>query len=151
MGTYKLYAKSDEVVKLRIGMDMILREGAKLHTLGNAEFLKRALSRINRYDEYSVKTVMRDEQGNKHIKSDASGGIIQIFEDGELLFTVYKDRRDSVVKVDADPYTLMYEAQLKNEVVAQAEAIVMEDQWKHDNLMIARQLRKEQRWNARAI
>lgn len=137
------YTKSDSVINLRNGMEMILREGVKRGNLGNTEYLKRALRRISGYDGYSL-TMQTTEDMNidgKRYKAGAKATVVM--EGDHTLFVIYKDKNDRLTKLHVNPFDLMKEKDLKNKFEAETKAMMMQVEWKFQDNEVLQQVEQK--------
>lgn len=108
--TNKVYQKTDEVVKLRNGMEMILREGVKRGNLGDTDYLKKALKRINTLDNYNVRTRLQKDITIEGIRFSAGDKVTNVTEGDRIIFVIYKDRENGKTWLDFSPFDLITKA-----------------------------------------
>lgn len=133
----KSYQKTDEVVKLRNGMEMILREGVKRGNLGDTKYLKTALKRISTYDNYKVNLNLTKDIAINGKRYRAGSKVTNVMEGDKVIFAIYKDERDRLTKLHVNPFDLMYERDLKDTFQAEIKAMMMESEWafQYDDLL----------------
>lgn len=144
--TNQSYTKADEVVKLRNGMEMILREGVKKGNLGDTDFLKRALNRIQTsYDGYTINMRLREDIAIDRKLYRAGERATVIMENGKPLFIIYSDKNDELTKLYVDPFDLMYEKDRKDTFKAETRAMEMQGEWKFEYQEILKEKRRMNR------
>src|SRR5690606_23801122 len=122
----KLYNNNKDVVNLRNGIEMILREGVKRGNFGEVDYLMRALRRISTYEGYRVAFSFDKEFkiGDEEFKFNKEDKVVAVLEGDRVIFAIIESI-NGVTKLHVDPYDLMSERQLENGLIAESNAIVM--------------------------
>lgn len=130
MTTRLTNTKHDDVVKLRRGMEMVLREGViRGNVFDDTEYIRKALNRISTYDGYAIETKLKASLMIDDRVYPVGRNVTTVKEDGRVIFAIYQDRTDFVTKLYVDPFDLMYSHELADTERAELNAILMKGEW----------------------
>jgi len=98
--------------QMRIGMVMVLQNAIMQWNNGDSEALTQALININNTEGYGARYLV-EEREIDGIVYNIDDVVFEILEDGEPLFSVYRDKRDNMMVLEVYPVDLLTGNELK--------------------------------------
>ncbi|UGO50863.1 hypothetical protein PQE70_gp010 [Bacillus phage vB_BanS_Nate] len=101
--------------QMRNGIVMVLQEAMrKWNSNEDIKMIKHTLIKINETEGYSVKMLEEEREidGTVYKLGDA---VFEIFEDGQLLFSAYRDKKDDMFVLESYAVDLLTQNELKDE------------------------------------
>lgn len=120
------------IIGFRNGLDLTLRASVMRNNLGDKTMMMRVLNRISTYDDYDVRVVPVNEVEIVGAIIDETCNVVQIFEKGNPIFTIYRDKLDEITKLYVNPFDLMYSDQLNDVNKANSIASKMISDWNRE-------------------